>query len=377
MHTTIAINAINSTSGGGKSIRDSMLRLLNTKNLETHIAVLSPPDAGLDFITNPQISIVEVPAWYSRTYAAPVVYHVMIGRVLQRIGAQVVVNLGDLIIHTNSRQVYIFDWPYALEVLPKIWQEMKPYDKLIRKTKLCLLEKDFHRPEIVIAQTNVIKDILQEKYNLRDVRVIGNAVTIPNPQEEINYPNFNLPSGLRLLYPALYYPHKNHKILLSVAERIKEKGLDYRIIVTVSPDSRAAVDFITQISARGLQEVLHNVGQVKLDDMPALYQQCDALLMPTLLESFSIVYPEAMHYGLPIITSDMWFARAVCDKAACYFDPFDSHNILNMIEEVMSNKNMRQALINEGKAQLASFSGWDDNLKSIMAIVDELLALQA
>jgi len=372
---TIAINAINSSSGGGRSIRDSFLRLLDKQDLKNRHVVLAPPGGGLEFISNPQITILELPRWCARTSMAPLVYRFVLGRVLKHIGAQVVFNLGDLIIHTAARQLYLFDWSYALKVHPKVWQGMTPLDRLVRKTKLHLLEKDFHRPDIVIAQTDVIKGILQEKYGLRNIRVIGNAVTIPETKPDSSKVDFGLPKGVRLLYPALYYPHKNHEILLDVAEHIKARGKDYRIIVTVNPDTKAAADFIAQISAREVQDVLHNIGQVRLDDIPALYRQCDALLMPTLLESFSIVYPEAMHFGLPVLTSDMWFAHAVCGKAARYFDPLDAQDILDAIEDIMSSPKRQKDLIEAGKRQLASFPDWDENFQHFMDMLQELADL--
>ena len=57
---TIAVNALNSNSGGGKSIRDSFLKLLNEQELSERYVVIATKDVGLNFITNPNIEILEL-----------------------------------------------------------------------------------------------------------------------------------------------------------------------------------------------------------------------------------------------------------------------------------------------------------------------------
>jgi glycosyltransferase involved in cell wall biosynthesis len=370
---TIAINALNSNSGGGKSIRDSYLKLLNASHLSERYVVIAAKGADLCFVTNPRIEILEMPRFYSRAILAPFVYRFVLGRVVDRIGADVVVNLGNLIVHTSAKQIYLFQWPYALDVHEKVWASMKPIDWLNRKTKLWLLRRDFHRPNIVIAQTDFIKSRLEERYGLKDVRMIAGAVTIDSDANGETH-DFRLPQGVKLVCPAVYYPHKNLEILLDLAQLIKERRLEYRIVTTVNPDSEAAQRFVDAISSRRLADVIINIGQVPLHRMHSLYRQCQGLLMPTLLETFGIIYLEAMHHDLPVFTSDMWFAHSVCGEAAKYFDPFDAVDILYAIEEVMPNPDTKDALIEAGRRQLASFPSWEENFATYQQFIAELLA---
>ncbi len=370
---TVVINALNSNSGGGKSIRDSYLKLLNEDKLFERYVVIAAKGADLHFVNNPNIEIIDMPGLFSRTLLAPIVYKFVLNWILSRTGADVVLNLGDLIVNTKAKQIYVFDWPYALDVHPKVWADMTHIEWVIRRVKLWLLTRYFHVPEIVIAQTNFIKGRIEEKYGLRDVRVINNAVTV-NARVGNEKRDFGLPSGVRLVYPAVYYPHKNLEILLELGRLIKELKLDYRIVTTINPDTAGAARFLDALTDRGLQGFLANIGQVPLDQMNDLYNQCDALLMPTLLESFSIVYLEAMHHSLPVFTSNMWFAQVVCGDAAKYFDPLDAKDILFAIEEVMPNPSVKSALIEAGAQQLASFPVWEENYAKYQGFVGELLS---
>ena len=368
---TIAVNALNSNSGGGKSIRDSFLKLLNEQELSERYVVIATKDVGLNFITNPNIEILELRNLWRLGVLAPLSYRYVLKQILQRIGADIVFNMGDLIIRTNIKQIYIFDWPYALDVHPKVWKDMNFIDRLNRRVKFFLLKRNFSRPDIVIAQTDHIKGRLKDLYNLQDVRVINNAVTI-NPVTDDRPFDFSLPIGTRLVYPTVYYPHKNLEILLDLGELIVNRGLDYKIITTINPDTEASRNFLDSISKRGLSDAITNLGQIPLNQMHSLYKKCDGLLMPTLLESFSIVYLESMYYDLPVFTSDMWFAHAVCDSAAKYFDPLNAEDILCAIEEVMPNEAAKKSLIEAGSRQLLSFPDWRENFATYQKFIAEL-----
>ncbi|MFK2341775.1 glycosyltransferase [Bacteroides fragilis] len=71
-----------------------------------------------------------------------------------------------------------------------------------------------------------------------------------------------------------------------------------------------------------------NLGIIDVSKCPQLYNECDALFLPTLLECFSANYVEAMKMRKPIVTSNLPFATNVCKNAALYFDPMNAHDIV-------------------------------------------------
>ncbi len=82
--------------------------------------------------------------------------------------------------------------------------------------------------------------------------------------------------------------------------------------------------------------------------MAEYYLACNALLLPTLLESFSGTYLEAMHFGRPILTSNLDFARDVCDDAALYFDPWDPVAIKDAILKLKDDASLQTELVCRG-----------------------------
>ena len=94
-----------------------------------------------------------------------------------------------------------------------------------------------------------------------------------------------------------------------------------------------------------------------MKNVPSLYKQCDGLLMPTLLESFSGTYVEAMYHQLPIFTSDIDFASGVCKDSAFYFNPFDEVDILN---KLLLDKEAQEKKVAEGIKVLNELLNWNE-----------------
>ena len=100
---------------------------------------------------------------------------------------------------------------------------------------------------------------------------------------------------------------------------------------------------------------MENFGKCHIDRLPLLYDSCDAMILPTLLETFSATYPEAMIMRKPIITSKYSFAVDICGKAAEYFDPLDPVDIANKILNVALSHKRQTELIKKGNIRIKNF----------------------
>lgn len=155
----------------------------------------------------------------------------------------------------------------------------------------------------------------------------------------------------RLLTLSAWYPHKNLNIIPSVIDALTENMKENVRFVLTLPDDVFRKEFPGRY-----QNNIMNVGPVKPEHGPALYRECDALFLPTLLECFSASYAEAMVMELPIITSDLGFARSVCKDAALYADPLNPDDYAKKINELINNFDLRKNLIENGLKNLKQFS---------------------
>ena len=98
-----------------------------------------------------------------------------------------------------------------------------------------------------------------------------------------------------------------------------------------------------------------------MEFVPSLYNQVDCLFLPSLLESFSGTYVEAMYYGLPIATSNLPFATSVCSDSAVYFDPLDCKDIFSCLNLISGSQEIARKCTTRGKTILASYPTWKEN----------------
>lgn len=368
----IFINGFNSKAGGGKSILKNYLKMLSRRKLPDHYFVLTPENQKyIDFACE-WVSFVDVPAFYKKIVLFWYVNRYVLPNLLKTYKIDIVFNLSDVVIPTHTKQLFLFDWAYAVFPKSVAWKRMDLKGFVQRRTKLYLFKMYMRYADIVIAQTDVMKSELQSVYSLENVTIVPNAVSLENIDPGCNI-DFGLPHGKKLLYITHYYTHKNIEIFIPLAQKIKQLGYEYKLITTIDKKQHAqARRFLYDVKRLGLNSIIHNVGSVRMEHVPSLYRQCDALLMPTLLESFSGTYVEAMFHKIPIITSDFSFAHGVCRDGAFYFDPLDSDDILDKINTVFFDKKLRMNKLQAAQEVLHDFMSWEQVFELFQALLDKM-----
>ena len=176
-------------------------------------------------------------------------------------------------------------------------------------------------------------------------------------------------NNFRLLTPTSYYPHKNLELIPEIIEAMPEwlrKRVEFVLTLTRK-------EYNDHISSKYLPQI-HLIGSVPPPECPSLYAECDAMFMPTLAECFSASYPEAMKMGKPIITTDLGFARNICNNAALYFTPCDARSAAIQIEQLIDNPTLQQKLRQLGKQQLAAFDKPRERARKILEICSHLVS---
>ena len=155
---------------------------------------------------------------------------------------------------------------------------------------------------------------------------------------------------IRLITITKYYLHKNLESIPDVLEELERRNL-CNITFTLTLDKKK----YEKIIPLKWRKQVYNVGSIPIVECPSLYNECDLLYLPTLLETFSVSYPEAMIMQKPILTSNLSFAHSICRSSALYFDPLSAKDIADKIEFVINNRAIWLELIEEGKKRLQAF----------------------
>jgi glycosyltransferase involved in cell wall biosynthesis len=198
----------------------------------------------------------------------------------------------------------------------------------------------------------------------KEISVIGNTYSQHiQKSTRAKQPN----SSFKLLYLSAYYEHKNFEIIAQVITILKQKKRNCTFILTL-PKGRFEAIFRKSKDTQYLQ----NLGPVHPHECKPIYEQADAVFMPSMLETFSANYPEAMKMELPMICSDFDFSRAICGEAALYFDAHDPENIANKIIELMDNKVLQEQLIQSGKKRLEEIETPESRAQKLMQLLTQI-----
>lgn len=368
----ILVNGISAKSGGGRSILTNFLTVLKSRNLQHKFTVVVAGVSGYEKFTSENINIISYPI-LSKQMLLPFTNAFVLPKLARSLRCDLVFNPSDLPIPTGLPQLFLFDWPYAAYPESIAWKRGSLIDIAKRRFKYYLFRKYLKFIDIMIAQGPALRASLMRLYGFEAIPVVPNAVSIDNILHS-SFCNFGLPGGFKLLCLSHYYSHKNLEVFIDLGEIIRVNQLDWRIVITIHPDQGYGAGIIlNEISKRGLAHIICNVGPVSMAEVPSLYRQVDALLFPTLLESFSGTFVEAMFHGKPIFTSNYEFATDVCRDAAFYFDPLDVIDIFKCIRLATDNPNLIEQKIAAGKDRLRSMPNWNQAFDAYMKIINGML----
>jgi glycosyltransferase involved in cell wall biosynthesis len=100
------------------------------------------------------------------------------------------------------------------------------------------------------------------------------------------------------------------------------------------------------------------VGFISEEELPLFYSAAEAFVFPSFHESFGMPILEAMAYGCPVITSNIFSMPEVAGKAAILVDPYNPEKIANAIYKVVSDKKLRRKLAKWGIERAKKFT-WE------------------
>jgi len=225
-------------------------------------------------------------------------------------------------------------------------------------------------PDYYVVETEDVKEKLHTVLNIDKEKtfVVGN--TYSSEFDKKDYAEFALPERIdnefRLVTIAHNYPHKNIQSIREVLPYLQENEISYKFFVTI--DDESYKEMFT-----GFEYNVINLGPVESKYCPSLYAQCDALFLPTLLESFTASYPEAMKMKKPILTSNLSFAHAICQDAALYFDPLKPKNIAEKIIQLSKDKKLQQELVKKGTERLEHFETAESRARKYIKICKQII----
>jgi glycosyltransferase involved in cell wall biosynthesis len=220
------------------------------------------------------------------------------------------------------------------------------------------------RASAVIAVSEVTREHVIEFLRVPPERVttvytaIEDLFRVRLPEEVLNSvrQSYGLPERY-VLYAGAVYPPKNFTRLVQAYARVgPARGIS--LVVAGGQNRFLSKHELGEPARLRLGDWVKWTGWVDAGTLAAFYQMAEALLMPSLFESFGLPIVEAMACGCPVVTSDCYGAREIAAGAAVLVDPASVEAIAGGLERILREEALRTQLIEHGYRRSSLFT-WE------------------
>ena len=150
-----------------------------------------------------------------------------------------------------------------------------------------------------------------------------------------------------IFYPAMYFPHKNHKLILDALKIIKDKDLNLSAVFC-GYDKGYLKNLIDYCNNIGLKNNVKFLEFIPDQEVPFFYVNSLALVMPTLMGPNNIPPWEAFCLKVPVIYSDLDDINTVLHNAAYYINPLNPTSLSDGLEQLIKDPNSFIELVENG-----------------------------
>lgn len=156
----------------------------------------------------------------------------------------------------------------------------------------------FNIVDVTIALGKEWEDFILSIAPKANVKVINNAVTIPELDEKIVNPE---PA---FLFMGALIKRKGVLDLLKAAKILNDEGISkFKIMIAGTGEEEACLK--KYVLENALEKNIEFLGWVGKNDRPELLRSTDVLVLPSYNEGLPMAILEAMSYGLPIISTSV------------------------------------------------------------------------
>jgi glycosyltransferase involved in cell wall biosynthesis len=272
------------------------------------------------------------------------IYHLPCPDVIGIYSGKLIVTIHDLIYKTYPQA----HSPETIELTEKYMQAIAAKaDKII-----CISEntrRDFH------AFFNIPYEKTCVVYN-----GVDHQLFYPLPQEERRHAAGQLKElGIDkpyILYVGTLEPRKNLHGLLESFARLKSKKVFHGQLVVVGMKGWMQEGTGELVKKLGIERDVIFTGFISDDQLRQLYNMAELFVFPSFYEGFGFPILEAFCCGAAVITSKTSSCAEIALDAALTIDPKDTEEIAQAMEQVLTDKSIKESLQGAGLKRAQEFS---------------------
>lgn len=230
---------------------------------------------------------------------------------------------------------------------------------------------------VIALSENTKRDVEELGADPERIEVIyggGNIV----PDERIAYKRTDeLRQALKLpekfiLFIGTLQPRKNVPFLVRAFAHMKSENVSMpHKLVLAGPKGDASGEIEALAGELGIADDLIITGYLDDWQIPLLYKNSDACVLPSKYEGFGQVVLESMAYGTPVIASRSSSLVEIVHDAGMLIDLDDIEQLSDAMTSMLTDINLREDLIDRGRERAQKFT-WEQCAKQTRRLYEDM-----
>lgn len=231
-----------------------------------------------------------------------------------------------------------------------LWYKFINVHKILKRADMIWAVSEFTKQDII----NIFKlraDKIKVLYP--GVDRLHFSPNISNPQLRNLRNDYNLPKKY-ILFLSTIEPRKN---LIGLIKAFENLNLDCDLVIA-GKNGYQSEQVDLEINRSPKKSRIHRLGYVPESDKPGIIKLASVVCYPSFYEGFGFIPLEAMSMGTPVVTSKVTSLAEVSGSASLLINPHDIQNITDSLRQLLTDTNLREALVQKGYKQVDNF-GWE------------------
>ncbi|MCP4134330.1 MAG: glycosyltransferase family 4 protein [bacterium] len=308
-------------------------------------------------------------------------------------GMEVLSRLVEIIVEEKIDFMW-FTGPYYIPVpipyLITVWDlahRVHPYfpEVSIKDWKWTEREKIYHyllpRASYIITGNSTGRKEIMDFYGVPEERI--KILPFPVPQFALEYEKYEyIAEGEKLelpekylFYPANFWPHKNHIMLLHMLKKLNEVH-DSKMSIIFTGSDHGNLRYVKQVTQElGISQYVKFLGFVSIEEMIYIYKNAFALVFPSFFGPNNLPPLEACALGCPVIASGLEGHKEQLGDAALYADPTNEDEFAARVKLLIDEHGTKETLIANGHKLAQSWTS-KDYVQGVCDIFDDFALIQ-
>jgi len=267
-------------------------------------------------------------------------------------------------LHTSSKETQIID---QLPMTRLLEWDVKREHQQAQQADLLITHSEAHR-QMMCEELGISADRIE---------LIPHGVEV--------FPDFvrppRSPGPLRVVFLGRLEKRKGTLELLQAFPKVLElhPGTELTLIGTDRPHcpgDRTHAQWIQDELPEAVRQQIRLAGRLPQEQVNQLLQTADVFIAPSRYESFGLIYPEAMRWGIPVIGCNVGGVSEIIqnEKSGMLIPPESPDAIVQALHRLLRDESLRQQLGTAGRKRVESDFSSMKMTERVVAKFEKLLA---